>query len=96
MAIDDRNKYPLQTPPSFADPKLARQMVSTENPDGTGAPYPRSGPTTAPVGGFSGAACGGDMVSNRTAAGFARQAEISRSKANLGPRKSSSPPGDEN
>jgi hypothetical protein len=97
MAIDDRDKYPLQqNSPRFANnDRLARQMVSTKNPDGAGRPYPLAGPVGPPRPGMT-AGLGNQVRNTDGSRGMARQAEISASKAGGTARKSSSVPGDEN
>jgi hypothetical protein len=93
---DERNPYPLvQNPPAFADnPKLARQMTNSRDPDTRDRPFPLPGPTVN-VKPFSRAGLG-DLVVTGGVAGQARQAEIAarvKGPAASG-HKPSSPPGD--
>jgi hypothetical protein len=82
------------SPRAASNDKLAKQWISNLDPNASG-PYPRPGPVTTPVGGFSSAAQGGNMIDNRESRGQARQAEIARKAPGAGPGyKPSAPPGD--
>jgi hypothetical protein len=70
-------------------------MTTNLNPGTKDRPYPVPGPTGPPSPGMT-AGTGNQVRNTDGSAGMRRQSEVSASKANLGPRKSSSVPGDEN